>query len=294
MKLQFSGHESFVCKNFWLKKGYDFIRKNENFNDESAVISLGVGKNMVISISYWLKAFVVTDNSNKLTEFGHFIFDDRKGVDPFIEDLGTVWLLHYFLVKTSKASLYSLFFNEFRKGRVDFTKDQLLNFIKRKMEELGQAKFNKNTVDADINAFLRSYLKPNFKETKIDIEEDFSSLLIDLGLLEHYTAENADGKKVDWYKIENSIQSDLPYPIVLFSILDNDRFGNSISFKDLMVEINSPGSLFALNEEGLYKKIEMMTSKHKNIVFTETAGVRELQFKKRPNKSEVLNEYYKT
>ena len=46
MKLQFSGHESFICKHFWLKKGYDFIIHKGNFNDESAVIDLGVGKNI--------------------------------------------------------------------------------------------------------------------------------------------------------------------------------------------------------------------------------------------------------
>ena len=85
MKLQFSGHESFICKHFWLKKGYDFIQSKGNFNDESAVIALGVGKNMVISINYWLKAFGIVDTSNRITDIGHFIFHDRKGADPYME-----------------------------------------------------------------------------------------------------------------------------------------------------------------------------------------------------------------
>ena len=43
----FSGHESFSCKMLWLKKGYDFVKDNKDFNRPEAVIDLGVGNNMV-------------------------------------------------------------------------------------------------------------------------------------------------------------------------------------------------------------------------------------------------------
>ena len=164
MKLQFSGHESFICKHFWLKKGYDFIQSKGNFNDEFAVIGLGVGKNMVASINYWLKAFGIVDANNKTTELANFIFNDKTGIDPYIESLSTVWLLHHSLIKTNKASIYNLFFNEFRKGRTDFTKDQFLNYIKRTLEDDDQKNFNENTVGSDFNVFIRNYLKPSYKE----------------------------------------------------------------------------------------------------------------------------------
>ncbi len=38
----FSGHESFYCKSLWLKKGYDFVSANKNFNNPGAVVDLGV------------------------------------------------------------------------------------------------------------------------------------------------------------------------------------------------------------------------------------------------------------
>ena len=173
MKLQFSGHESFICKHFWLKKGYDYIVKNSDFNSESAVIGLGVGKNMVTSISYWLKAFGLLDSNNSRTELANNIFDEKNGYDPYIENLATVWLLHYSLIKTNKASVYSLFFNDFRKGRTDFTKEQFLSYVRRILEGEGQKNINSNTINSDISVFIRNYLKPSFKETKIDIEEDF-------------------------------------------------------------------------------------------------------------------------
>ena len=56
---KFSGHESFPCKSLWLKKGYDFVANKNDFNSPDAVITLGVGKNMVASIRFWLRAFGV-------------------------------------------------------------------------------------------------------------------------------------------------------------------------------------------------------------------------------------------
>ena len=121
MKLQFSGHESFICKHFWLKKGYEYICQNEDFAKETAVIGLGVGKNMVSSISYWMKSFGLIDSTNnKPTELADKIFNEVSGYDPYIENLATVWLLHYNLIKTNKASVYNLFFNDFRKEIICF------------------------------------------------------------------------------------------------------------------------------------------------------------------------------
>jgi hypothetical protein len=292
VKLQFSGHDSFVCKHLWLKKGYDYLLENKSFSSESAVVDLGVGKNMVNSISFWLKSFGLIDDKGKPNELAQFLFSKRAGVDPYLENLGTIWLLHYKLIETNKASIYNLVFNQFRKGRPEFTKEQLLTFVKRLLDAERLKGFNANTVNTDIGVFFRSYLKPYYKESKIDIEEDFSSLLIDLDLISTHKAENAEGKLVDWYRIENKIQVDLPAEVVLFSILDNPAYGKSISFKDLLSGYNSPGMVFALNEEGLLSKIEGMTSRYKSITFTESAGVRELQFRRTINKYDVLNGYY--
>ena len=56
-KMTFSGHEKFHCRQFWLKKGYNFLLRGDQFTDDDVMVKLGVGKNMVGSIRYWLKAF---------------------------------------------------------------------------------------------------------------------------------------------------------------------------------------------------------------------------------------------
>ncbi len=95
----FSGHETFRCKTHWLKRGYDFMDNNGNFNDEDAVVRLGVGKNMVSSIKFWMKAFGLVKEDNRVDDIADYLLDDDKGVDPYFEDMGTLWLLHFLLVQ---------------------------------------------------------------------------------------------------------------------------------------------------------------------------------------------------
>jgi hypothetical protein len=292
MRYLFSGHESFICKHFWLKKGYDFINENGDFQYETAVMDLGVGKNMVNSIEHWMKSYGLLDKSNSITEFSKKIFRERGGLDSFIESLATIWLLHYSLIKTNRSSLYNIFFNDFRKGRTDFTKEQLLSFMKRQIEDEAKS-VNDNTLNNDISVFIRSYLKPSYKDTKIEIEEDFLSLMIDLDLMKSYKSENAEGKIVEWYQVENKIQVDLPAEVVFFAILDNSNYGKSISFQELLNGVNSPGVIFALNEEGLYNKLDTIVNTYKGITMSETAGIRELQLKTIYNKWDIINDYYK-
>ena len=103
----FSGHESFSCKSLWLKKGYDFLVHDYNFNAPDAVVQLGVGKNMVSSIRFWMRAFMLT-SKDELTSIAHYLFNDQDGADPYIEDLGTLWLLHFLLVTGGEATIYNV------------------------------------------------------------------------------------------------------------------------------------------------------------------------------------------
>ncbi len=276
--LSFSGHETFVCKQFWLKKGYDFLQQNKKFNDNQAVVDLGVGKNMVNSIAFWLKAFGMS-NTEGLTDMAHFIFDNKIGKDIFLEDIASVWLLHYWLVKTERASIYSLFFNEFVKEKPEFTKEQLKKWLMNKTE----GKISENTIVRDIEVLLRTYLKPIKSKS---IEKDFMNIFVSLELLH---------QDKDKYNIQVNEKSNLPAEIFLYAILDNEAFAttNSLNLKDLRFSPQSVGLVFAMNLDGVYEKIkELETLYEGKIVFTETAGNPVLQFKERPEKIQVLIEYY--
>jgi hypothetical protein len=283
-KYTFSGHDSFQCRQLWLKKGYDYVQEGKNFNDEDAVVQLGVGKNMVSSIRFWLKAFNIIDNKDIPTEFGKRLFDDENGYDPFLEDEASLWLLHYQLVKNSFASIYSIIFNEFRKEKLFFNKDTFVNYVKRIGESNPDLNFNENTVAKDFIVFTNLY-KSN-PESK-DVEDSFSGILSEIELL-----KTTDKGKEEQFFIENSERDNLPEAIVLYAILDNPNYGKSISLNSLEFDNNSPGSILALNRTGLMNKISDMVDGFKDITFTDQAGIKELQFKNKADAYSILDTYY--
>ena len=285
-QLTFSGHETFHCRHLWLRKGYDFLRSGRRFSEDSAVVELGVGKNMVTAIKYWLRAFAIVDHEDEIQDLADYLFSE-EGRDPYLEKNGSLWLLHYHLVTRAKASIYSLVFNEFRKERLEFTKEHLTWFLKRKCQEQN-VPFNANTIKNDINVFIKTYLKPQ-KKSK-NIEDDFSSLLIDLDLLQ--TVERVDSGSGSWFKIESKEREEMPLEVFLFAILDNGRYGDSISFNELLNGYNSVGMVYALNASGIMRNIEVLVQKFPYVTFSDDAGIRELQFRKKPDKWEILDQYY--
>ena len=278
IKYTFSGHESFSCKTLWLKKGYDFVKESGNWNDADLVVKLGVGKNMVASIRYWMRAFGLTQN-DALTDIADYIFDTDSGKDPFIEDLGTLWLLHYLLVSTGEATLYKLLFTRFQRERSSFEREHLVSFVKRTMTEDGKIKtYNENTVKKDVGVLLQNYVQPQ----RMQSMEDYSSLLIDLDLIR----QSVDGKQYV-FNIEGKRQ--LPLVILLFAITKEKGDDNSVDYDTLQ----NIGNMFCLNDMELITMLMAIQVKFPDLLrYTDTAGLRQVQFLKQVSPNEVLTYYY--
>lgn len=280
-KYTLSGHESFPCKSLWLTKGYDFIMDGGNFNASDAVIALGVGKNMVTSIRYWLKVFGLSEQ-DKSTDIADYLFDEDKSVDKYIESLGTLWLLHYLLVSLKEATLYHITFVRFQKERKSFDREQLVNFVKRLMTEDNKGNvFNENTTRKDVGVLLQNYAQPY----KAKSFEDYSSLLMDLDLIR---AE--DNGKSYAFNIEGKRK--VPMEIFLYAVLCEKGEDKSVSY-DTLQEI---GLMFCMSDAEVIDMAQNIGETFSNYVqFSDNAGIRQLLFKEGSYLSgmDVLEKYYK-
>lgn len=273
----FSGHESFACKSHWLKRGYDFVVSERNFNDEDAVLFLGVGKNMVASIRFWLKAMGLL-NENTLTFIANYLFDNDEGKDPYLEDIGTLWLLHFSLVNVDYATIYKTVFVDYHHQRNIIEKNKLQNYIKHICfdETSYQKLYNENTVKRDIGVMLHNYcVKTNTNF------EDTNTLFAPLNLIRELDK--------DVYVFNYQTRSEVPCLIFLYALLIQFKGRNSISFE----EITELSLIFCLTNNDLLKIIKSLCNLYpSDIVFSDVAGIKELQFHTELNPIEVLNRYY--
>ena len=275
----FSGHESFACKSHWLKRGYDFVRGENNFNDDDAVVRLGVGKNMVASIKFWLKAIGLLKDAG-LVALANHLFDDDNGKDPYLEDIGTLWLLHFLLIQTDYATIYKTTFVDYHRQRNIIEKSKLQNYIKHIcFDETGYKNlYNDNTVKRDIGVMLHNYCAKNSSNVNV---EDSNSLFASLNLI-------CEADK-DTYRLNYDTRSDVPSLIFLYALLIKFEGRNSISFED----ITELALIFCLTNNDLLDIINYLCDLYPSeIVFSDVAGIKELQFRATLNSIDVLDRYY--
>ena len=283
VKYTFSGHESFPCKSLWLKKGYDYIVGGNDFNKPEAVVGLGVGKNMVSSIRYWLKVFGITE-SDKITSLGDYLFNEENGKDKYLEDIATLWLLHFNLVFSEEATLYKMFFCGVQRERTHFEREQVLTYVKLRMAEAGKMTlYNENTVKKDIGVLLQNYTLPR----KPQSNEDFSSLLMDLDLIR----QNSEGKG---YYINVDGKRQVTKEVFLYGLLQlkEQEGDNTIAFDTIQERV---GLAFCMQDYETIEMLKQLASEYSQyFAYSDVAGIKQVQFVKDLDAKQVLDNYYGT
>lgn len=282
-KFVFSGHESFPCKALWLKKGYDFVVQDKSFNSPDAVIDLGVGKNMVASIRFWLRVFNILDGERN-SWIGNYLFDDINGKDRYLEDIATLWLLHFNLVFSEEATLYKMFFCGVQRERSHFEREQVLNYVKLRMVEAGKITlFNVNTVKKDIGVLIQNYTLPR----KPQSNEDFSSLLIDLDLIR----QSSEGKGY-YFNVDG--KREVTKGIFLYGLLKlkEQEGDNTIPFDTIQEKV---GLVFCMQDYETVEMLKQLASDYSQyFAYSDVAGIKQVQFIKDLDVKQVLDDYYGT
>jgi len=289
--MRFSGHDTFHCKEQWLLKGLQLIENQEDksiFKSDSAIYKLGVGKNMVRSIHYWLKSFALIDDEDKFLPYSKYLFLNEK-YDPFLENPSTLYILQYLLTSKKYASIFSLIFKDFfaDKTNNEFTELQIISFIKRILSEKNIKKFKEITIKSDFKVFIKSYAPP--KKNIKTIEDDFSAPLLGLKFVSDTGRKNDLNQTV--FKVNKTIRKDLSEFAFGFCVLDYFDLQASIDFTDLATTL---GSYLCLNIEGLEEISERLCQNDKRFTFKSDAGVKQLQIKNADLylKEEMLNKIY--
>lgn len=292
----FARHETFHPRFGWLKKGFDAVVKNpEIFSREDAHIQLGVGKNMGLSIRYWCTAFKLIEigeaNGRRgfgvPSEFGTRLLGEG-GWDQYLEDIASLWLLHWNLLKTPcQATTWRFIFDEFRKA--DFTREDLLRELAAYRDKLGLRVLD-SSLEKDSTCLLRMYVEQSPK--KAITEETLDCPFVELGLIQqagdalHYT-----------FRI--SAKANLPAAVIVAAALEfvasHDIKQRTVSLTSLAYGQGSPGLAFKLTESAICQAIEEISLKPGGVALTDTAGLVQMSFQKEPLglAQRILKYYYK-
>lgn len=292
---KFAGHETFACRFFWLKKAFDFIQVHgvgELKASPKAMLELGVGKNMVSSIAFWVKAFGMVDENDELNNFYTSIFES-DGYDPFIEDEGTLWMLHAALCDTEYASIYKLIFDDYitQKGTNVISCDKFLRFLNFQYNDEDFSISKDSTLIADFKVFLSMYLNNSDIKTSISLEDAYSSIFADLRLI-NLVFEESSTERV--YQINRGVRDDIPIQIMAYLLINKLKKSKkeSMSFDDFYRNV---GVRMCLTVEGAEYHLQRIQDRYgKYLIYKDNSGVKEVQLKGDAGQLEqkMLKEYY--
>lgn len=281
----FANHQTFHPRFGWIKKGYDAATRDPNiFNEKSAPVDLGVGKNMVEAIRFWALATKVLTRSPhpdrprtsiySPTHLGRALLDDLFGFDPYIEDPTTLWILHWnAIANTSLLPVWRLTFNDF--GALEFSDEELLQFC---IEEIGATTWNqpmKSSVQKDVDCLLRMYSRRD-AQGRQSLDDLLDSPFRELGLIR---PSPGTGRK-NTYRIVRGAKASLPSAAVAYACLDylSRRSGGSttVTLTRLATDPGSPGRIMKLTEQDIAEALEESARVAGHLRLTRPAGSTQL------------------
>ena len=243
--MRFRAHETFFIRKGWLSKGIKNVVADPAVfmgNSGNPMDVLGIGSNMVKSLRYWLQTVGLTTEpaygkkEQSLTDFGKLV----KKYDPYIEGLGTLWLLHYHLAKNlNDATSWYFFFNEFK--LMEFDKDdfvrQLSAFLRMQNEEVSE-----RSLEDDYNCIINTYLsRMKSNPEKVQPESNIDCPLGELGLIDISNKKNKIYRKV-------SPKKETIHPLVVFAVIIDQACGaREIKISSLQNDKLNIGKVFNMD-----------------------------------------------
>ena len=288
--MKFRAHDTFFIRKGWLYKGIKNV-----VNDPAVFMGingnpmdiLGIGANMVKALRYWLQAVGLTvepttgRRTQALTPFGEVVYE----CDRYIEEIGTLWLLHYQLASNADdATAWYYFFNEFKLS--EFTRDdfvlQLNSYIRINDNDVSE-----RSLDDDYNCIINTYV-PRIKSNPENVqpESNIDCPLGELGLIDIVSKKGKIYKKC-------TPKKDTLHPLILLAvILDNANGEKEIKISSIQNDKTNAGKIFNLDIitlVNLLNRLELM----EQIKVIRTAGLDVIRIEKDLDFIGCVREYYR-
>ena len=299
-KPMFARHETFHPRYGWFRKAYRFAATDPRiFSRDDAPVRIGVGKNMVRAIRFWGLAAKLIEakerTSNRRvseltpTSLGEALFG-KSGWDRYMEDPGTLWLLHWLLLAPpSLLPVWWIAFNDF--PAVEFDDDDLVAAVTAQLEAIAEWNVpHPSSVKKDVGAMLRTYA-PAEHGGRNSIDDILDCPLRELNLIGRSVGANR-------YRFALGAKPALPSEILGYAALDycvrTSTGGNTVTLGRLAHEPGAPGKIFKLTEGELHSAIEPLARETDAIALTTSTGGVQLSWSGKPNEiaTGILDRYY--
>jgi hypothetical protein len=264
-KYRFSGHESFPCRYAWLPKAFQAIGDDpEVFSDEEeAMVTLGVGKNMVRSIRFWMQVSGIARARERggydRSEFGKILLK-RGGTDPYLEDRRTLWLIHWQMATQVSEPLFAWDFLLNGWLGSAFSRTEVLEGFRTQSAKL-ERKLSPVTLSQHFDTFLHTYVPTQGKKSAVQ-EDTLDCPLVELELIQRVGERSLEGldSRESLYAFNRDRKEEITGRLFAFCLDDFWKKclpgESTLQLSDVANARYSPGRIFRLSEWDVRERLE--------------------------------------
>ena len=264
-----SGHESFPCRYTWLPKAVRGLDRDPKFfsDEEKAMVDMGVGKNMVRSVRFWANVAGMATPGAKggghvLTDMGRTLLGDR-GLDPFLEDIRTLWLIHWNLSTDTKNPLLAWDFLLNRWQEPELVPSAVLRALQKEAAKRADD-LSPVTIDQHWDTFLHTYVPTRGRKGEVQ-EDNLDCPLVELELIVRVgerTVDRAAGRAEPVYAFRREEKPDITNALFVYCLNDfwekRHKAEDTLNFREVAHGHGGPGQIFKLPEDDMRTRVEQL------------------------------------
>lgn len=297
-----SGHESFPCRYAWLPKAVRELNQDPKLfsDDEQAMVALGVGKNMVRSIRFWIYASGVAAPEKKgggysLTDVGRTLLGE-PGLDPFLEDTATLWLLHWNLSTDLANPLLAWDYLLNRWHEPELIRSVALKALFKEASKADEG-LSISTLEQHLDTFIHTYVPTRSRKNEVQ-EDNLDCPLVELELIVKI-GDRGIGKSEAIYSFRREEKPDIGLELFSYCLDDfwRKRHANesTLPLRDVAHGHGSPGQIFKLPEEDIRVRLDQLSHQSDGVfAYSESAQFQHVRRRRDVSKITLLKAIYRS
>jgi hypothetical protein len=264
------------------------------------MVDLGVGKNMVRAIRFWALASGMIEPAKKgggyvVTPLGSAILAE-KGADPFLEDIRTLWLLHWKLSTSVPPLLaWDYLLNRWQDPTLtsSLAVDILAKEAAREDKHLSQV-----TLQQHFETFLHTYIPTRGRKGEVQ-EDNLDSPLVELELLVKAGEREIDtgGRREALYAFRREDKLDITPELFAYSVADfwmrRHAVEETLPLKSVAIGHGSPGQIFKIPEEDIRTRLTTLDRDSRGAMsFSDASNLQQLRRSPELDSADFLDVIY--
>lgn len=304
----FSGHETFSLRISWLPKAVAALEQGARpFNDpREGMIIFGLGKNMVRSLHFWVIAtgLVSTlDGRMELTDLAKQTLSREKGLDPFLEDIQTMWLLHWHLCQgwdegreaVKMPFAWHYFSNLLTSDEI--SPSEAMEDFKNRPDAIGK-QLSPVTLRQHLDIFIKTYVHSSSLSARATPEDALDSPLTSLNLIKKAGERRLpNGKREQVFRVNDSAHKSLSVETFRYCLHQwwnlHRESEHTATLREISLSAYSPGKCLKIPESAAYSMMQTLASQYpKEFQLRDSQSQRVITRKLVPKSNDLLKSIY--